>query len=90
MAKYLDVNKGVLNQFVTTQLAGVLTKQGNQWIVAPGSELKVNPGLLQQLNKLSAISEDFFVNGEGGYSFELKPTSTQGIVQYDLIIDVSL
>ncbi|HHX2500709.1 TPA: ImcF-related family protein [Neisseria subflava] len=87
LAKYLDVNKGVLNQFVTTQLAGVLTKQGNQWIVAPGSELKVNPGLLQQLNKLSAISEDFFVNGEGGYSFELKPTSTQGIVQYDLIID---
>ena len=87
LAKYLDVNKGALNQFVTTQLAGVLTKQGNQWIVAPGSELKVNPGLLQQLNKLSAISEDFFVNGEGGYSFELKPTSTQGIVQYDLIID---
>ena len=87
LAKYLDVNKGALNQFVTTQLAGVLTKQGNQWIVAPGSELKVNPGLLQQLNKLSAISEDFFVNGEGGYSFELKPTSTQGIVQYNLIID---
>ena len=87
LAKYLDINKGALNQFITTQLAGVLTKQGNQWIVAPGSELKVNPGLLQQLNKLSAISEDFFVNGEGGYSFELKPTSTQGIVQFDLVVD---
>ena len=44
LAKYLDINKGALNQFITTQLAGVLTKQGNQWIVAPGSELKVNPG----------------------------------------------
>ena len=30
LAKYLDINKGALNQFVTTQLAGVLTKQGNQ------------------------------------------------------------
>lgn len=87
LAKYLDVGRGQLDQFIQTQLGGVVIKQGNQWVTSPGNELKVSPVFLNQINRLSAVSNDFFVNTEGGYNFELKPASTQGIVRFNISID---
>ncbi|MDO1509199.1 MULTISPECIES: ImcF-related family protein [unclassified Neisseria] len=87
MAKYLDPDQGLLNQFIQNQLSGVLIKQGNQWVTAPNPELKVSKEFISRINKLESVANDFFVRGEGSYTFELKPASTVGITQFNLMID---
>lgn len=87
LAKYLEPDQGLIDQFIKTQLGGVLTKQGSQWVDNPGQDLRVKKAFLNQINKITAVSNDLFVSGEGSYTFELKPAATPGITQFNLSLD---
>ncbi|MDO5068839.1 MAG: ImcF-related family protein [Neisseria zoodegmatis] len=87
LAKYFEPNKGNFDQFIQSQLKGILTKQGHRWVEVPGQEFKVNREFLNQINKLGLIANDLFVNGEVGYTFELKPAPTAGITSFSLMLD---
>lgn len=87
LAKYLEPEKGSIDQFIKTQLGGIVTKQGNQWVEVPGLDLKVNKNFIKQVNKISTVANDFFINGEAGYMFELKPAATYGIARFNLSLD---
>lgn len=87
LAKYLEPEHGLLEQFIKTQLGGVLTKQGSQWVENPGQNLRVNKNFIGQINKISAVANDLFVGGEAGYTFELKPAATPGITRFNLSLD---
>lgn len=87
LAKYFEPNKGNFDQFIQSQLKGILTKQGHRWVEVPGQEFRVNKDFLNQINKIGQVSNDLFVNGEAGYTFELKPAPTAGVTSFTLMLD---
>ena len=87
LAKYLEPQQGLIDQFIQQQLSGVVTKQGDQWVATSGQIMQVNPKFLESVNQLKVISQDLFFQGDTGYLFELKPIPTANLVRYHLQID---
>lgn len=89
LAKYLNADSGRIAQFLQTRLKGVLHKEGNHWV--PDSinsqGLAFNPAFLNAINTLSHISDVAFTEGNAGMNFELRPGTSDGVMQTDLIID---
>lgn len=89
LAKYLNVDSGRISQFLQTRLKGVLHKNGNNWV--PDSinsqGLAFNPAFLNAINTLSYISDVAFTEGNAGMKFELRPGTSDGVMQTDMIID---
>lgn len=82
MARFLRANDGVITQFVTTQLSGILERQGDQWVVAQGAgrnALAVDPEFVRALNRLARVSNVLFPNGDAGVRYELRAIPTPGI-----------
>jgi type VI secretion system protein ImpL len=82
MARFLRTNDGVIAQFVTTQLAGILERQGDQWVVAQGAgrnALAVDPEFMRALNRLARVSNVLFPNGDAGVRYELRAIPTPGV-----------
>lgn len=82
MARFLRADSGVIAQFVATQLAGILERQGDQWVVAQGATrntLAVDPEFVRALNRLTRVSHVLFPNGDAGVRYELRAVSTPGI-----------
>lgn len=87
LAKYLEPQQGLIDQFIQQQLSGVVTKQGDKWVATSGQIMHVNPEFLERINQLKVISQDLFFQGDTGYLFELKPIPTAHLVRYHLQID---
>ncbi|MET3449710.1 type VI protein secretion system component VasK [Ralstonia sp. 1138] len=82
MARFMRPDAGVITQFVTTQLAGVVERQGDQWVAAQGANhgaLTVDPGFLSSLNKLTHIATVLFPSGDAQVRYELQPVPTPGV-----------
>ena len=89
LAKYLNTDSGRITQFLQTRLKGVLHREGSHWV--PDSihsqGLTFNPAFLKAINTLSQLSDIAFPQGNAGMHFDLRPGTSSGVMQTNMIID---
>ena len=89
MARFMRPDSGVITQFVTTQLAGVVERQGDRWVPAQGSghnSLTIDPTFLTALNTLMRVSTSLFPSGDARVRFELRAVSTPGVTDMKFVL----
>ena len=89
MARFMRPDSGVINQFVTTQLAGVVERQGDGWMPAQGSghnALTVDPAFLAALNRLMRVSTSLFPSGDARVRFELRAVPAPGVTDMTFVL----
>ncbi|MGU7772643.1 ImcF-related family protein [Burkholderia sp. MR1-5-21] len=93
LARFLRPQGGLVGSFLATQLAGVLTLQGDQWVPASSGSgassavRTIDPAFLDAINTLQRIAAYLLAQGEPQYAFDLKPVPTPGITDTLLTID---
>ncbi|CAG9258358.1 Type VI secretion protein VasK [Burkholderia diffusa] len=89
MARFMRPDNGVIAQFVTTQLAGVVERQGDRWVAAQGADhgaLAIDPGFLNSLNKLTRVSTVMFPSGDAHVRYELQAVPTPGVTDMKFVL----
>ena len=89
MARFLRADNGVLTQFVSTQLGGILERQGDHWVVTQASgrnALRVDPDFVNALNKLTRVSNVLFPAGDASLRYELRAIPTPGVTDVKLSV----
>lgn len=89
LAKYLDADAGRIAQFLQTRLNGVLHREGSHWVPdgINAQGLTFNPKFIAAMNTLSHIADVAFTQGTAGMRFELRPGTSEGVMQTSMIID---
>ncbi|KVD33476.1 ImcF-related family protein [Burkholderia ubonensis] len=93
LARFLRPQGGLVGTFLTTQLAGVLTLQGDQWVPASSGSgassaaRTIDPAFLNAINMLQRIAAHLLAQGEPRYEFDLKPVPTSGVTDTRLSVD---
>lgn len=80
---------GRIDQFISSQLGGVLRKEGNRWVPDSGNSqgLRFNPQFLEAVNQLSDLADILYTDGGMGMSFELRAKPVRSVVETTLILD---
>ncbi|KWN68309.1 type VI secretion protein VasK [Burkholderia ubonensis] len=89
MARFMRPDNGVITQFVTTQLAGVVERQGDRWVAAQGADhgaLTIDPGFLANLNQLTRVSTVLFPSGDAHVRYELQAVPTPGVTDMKFVL----
>ncbi|WP_322062867.1 ImcF-related family protein [Paraburkholderia sp. J63] len=89
MARFMRPDNGVIVQFVTTQLAGVVERQGDHWMAAQGADhgaLMLDPAFLDGLNRLMRVSTVLFPSGDAHMRFDLRGVATPGITDMKVVL----
>jgi type VI secretion system protein ImpL len=89
MARFLRVDGGVISQFVSTQLGGIIERQGDQWVVMQatgGNTLRVDPEFVSALNRLTRVSNVLFPTGDASLRYELRAIPTPGITDVKIAL----
>ncbi|PAJ78949.1 type VI secretion protein VasK [Burkholderia ubonensis] len=89
MARFMRPDNGVIAQFVATQLAGVVERQGDRWVVAQGANqgaLTIDPAFLTGLNKLTRIATVLFPAGDARVRYELQAVQTPGVTDMKFVL----
>ncbi|PLZ04030.1 type VI secretion protein VasK [Burkholderia sp. WAC0059] len=89
MARFMRPDNGVIAQFVTSQLAGIVERQGDRWVPAQGANpntLTVDPAFLAALNKLMRVSTVLFPSGDAHIRYELRPVPTPGVTDMKFVL----
>lgn len=89
MARFMRPDNGVIAQFVATQLAGVVERQGDRWVAAQGADhgaLTIDPSFLNALNKLTRISTVLFPSGDAHVRYELQAVPTPGVTDMKFVL----
>ncbi len=89
LAEFLRKDSGRIERFLTTELSGVLHKEGSQWVPdkVNSQGLVFNPAFLKAVNQLSQLSDILFADGSQGISFELQARAVPQVVETQLTID---
>ncbi|MNG62917.1 hypothetical protein D3C79_211280 [compost metagenome] len=89
LAEFLRKDSGRIERFLTTELSGVLHKEGSQWVPdkVNSQGLSFNPAFLRAINQLSQLSDILFTDGSQGISFELQARPVPQVVETQLTID---
>ncbi|VUC79254.1 type VI secretion system protein ImpL [Raoultella terrigena] len=89
LAEFIRKDSGRIDRFLTTELNGVLHKEGSQWVpdTAHSQGLTFNPAFLRAVNQLSQLSDILFTDGSQGISFELQARPASQVVETRLTID---
>lgn len=89
LAEFIRKDTGRIDRFLTTELSGVLHKEGSQWVPdnAHSQGLTFNPAFLKAVNQLSQLSDILFTDGSQGISFELQARPAAQVVETQLTID---
>lgn len=89
LAEFVRKGSGRIDQFLTTELGGVLHKEGSQWVPdsVHSQGLTFNPAFLRAVNQLSQLSNILFTDGSQGISFELQARPAPDVVETQLVID---
>ncbi|MFP1747756.1 ImcF-related family protein [Lonsdalea quercina] len=89
LAEFVRKDSGRIERFLTTELSGVLHKEGSQWVPdkVNSQGLTFNPALLRAINQLSELSDILFTDGSQGISFELQARPVPQVVETQLTID---
>ncbi|WP_179402254.1 ImcF-related family protein [Burkholderia guangdongensis] len=89
MARFMRPDNGVITQFVTTQLAGVVERHGDRWVAAQGADhgaLTIDPGFLSSLNTLTRVSTVLFPSGDARVRYELQAVPTPGVTDMKFVL----
>ena len=89
MAHFMRPDNGVIAQFASTQLAGVVERQGDRWVAAQGADhgaLTIDPAFLASLNKLTRISTVLFPSGDAHVRYDLQAVPTPGVTDMKFIL----
>ncbi|WP_175694555.1 ImcF-related family protein [Burkholderia ambifaria] len=89
MARFMRPDSGVIAQFVTSQLAGVVERQGDRWVAAQGADsgaLTIDPAFLNGLNKLTRTSTVLFPSGDARVRYELRAEPTPGVTDMRFVL----
>ncbi|UEP38490.1 type VI secretion protein VasK [Burkholderia ambifaria] len=89
MARFMRPDSGVIAQFVTSQLAGVVERQGDRWVAAQGADsgaLTIDPAFLNGLNKLTRTSTVLFPSGDARVRYELRAEPTPGVTDTRFVL----
>ncbi|MCA7971892.1 type VI secretion protein VasK [Burkholderia sp. AU39826] len=89
MARFMRPDSGVIAQFVTSQLAGVVERHGDRWVAAQGADsgaLTIDPAFLNGLNKLTRTSTVLFPSGDARVRYELRAEPTPGITDMRFVL----
>lgn len=89
LAEFIRKDSGRIERFLTTELSGVLHKEGSQWVPdkVNSQGLSFNPAFLRAINQLSQLSDILFTDGSQGISFELQARPVPQVVETQLTID---
>jgi len=93
LARFVRPQGGLINTFLSTQLAGALQLQGDQWVPASGgtgagsTARAFDPAFLKAINTLQQIAGHLLAQGEPQYVFGLKPVPTPGVTDTLLTLD---
>jgi type VI secretion system protein ImpL len=89
LAEFIRKDSGRIDRFLTTELNGVLHKEGSQWVPdkVNSQGLSFNPAFLRAINQLSELSDILFPDGSQGISFELQARPVSQVVETQLTID---
>lgn len=68
LAEFVRKDSGRIERFLTTELNGVLHKEGSQWVPDKVNShgTVFNPAFLRAINQLSQLSDILFTDGSGG------------------------
>ncbi|MDF3884871.1 ImcF-related family protein [Cupriavidus basilensis] len=89
LGRYARPDTGLIARFITTQLAGVLKPQGDQWVpneLAPQA-LQFDPAFLAAIRQLSTLGAQMYVQGDAGYRFEMMALPTPNVTRSVLSVD---
>lgn len=89
LAEFVRKDSGRIERFLTTELSGVLHKEGSQWVPdkVNSQGLSFDPAFLRAINQLSQLSDILFTDGSQGISFELQARPAPQVVETQLTID---
>ncbi|HAT1648205.1 TPA: type VI secretion protein VasK [Raoultella planticola] len=89
LAEFIRKDSGRIDRFLTTELSGVLHKEGSRWVPdkVNSQGLSFNPAFLRSINQLSQLSDILFTDGRQGISFELQARPVAQVVETQLTID---
>lgn len=89
LAEFIRHDTGRIDRFLTTQLGGVLHKEGSHWVPDETNSqgLSFSPAFLNAVNQLSQLSDILFTDGGLGISFEMQGVAMPEIVETQLTLD---
>ncbi|POT57518.1 type VI secretion protein VasK [Citrobacter amalonaticus] len=89
LAEFIRRDSGRIERFLTTELNGVLHKEGSRWVPdsAHSQGLTFSPAFLRAVNQLSQLSDILFTDGSQGISFELQARPVPEVADTRLTID---
>lgn len=89
LAEFIRADNGRIDRFLSTQLGGVLHKEGSRWVPdsANSQGLTFNPDFLDAVNQLSQLAAILFTDGQQGIRFELQARPSPEVVETRLNID---
>ena len=89
LGRYVLPTSGLINRFLTVELAGVLSQQGDQWTpngLAPQT-LAFDPAFLKAVQQMSLLGARLYAQGDAGYHFEIMAQPTPTVTRSELTID---
>lgn len=89
LGQMIRAGTGRIDQFISTQLGGVLHKEGNRWVPdsANSQGLHFNPQFLTAVNQLSELADILYTDGGMGMTFQLQAKPVRNVVQTTFILD---
>lgn len=89
LAEFIRRDSGRIDRFLTTQLGGVLHKEGSTWVADETNSqgLTFSSAFLSAVNQLSQLSDILFTDGSQGISFEMQGVAMPEIVETQLTFD---
>ncbi|QAU25480.1 type VI secretion protein VasK [Dyella sp. M7H15-1] len=89
LGRYVRPTSGLINRFLTVELAGVLAQQGDMWApngLAPQT-LAFDPAFLKAIQQMSLLGTRLYPSGDASYRFEIMPQPTPNVTRSELTID---
>ncbi len=89
LGQMIRADSGRIEQFLRSQLSGVLRKEGSRWVADPrhSQGLRINPQFLAAINQLSHLADVIYTDGGMGLSFELQGKPVRDVVQTTFILN---
>lgn len=89
LGQMIRSGSGRIDQFLKTQLGGVLRKEGNRWVPdsAHSQGLHFNPQFLKAVNQLSDLADMLYTDGGLGMTFQMQAKPVRNLVETTFILD---
>lgn len=89
LGQMIRSGSGRIDQFLKSQLSGVLRKEGNRWVPdsAHSQGLHFNPQFLRAVNQLSDLADILYTDGGMGMTFQLQAKPVRNLVETTFILD---